>query len=45
MLGSSTSRPSAAAPQNPLAGPDSTIVIGISLVFSTESTPQLDCMM
>ena len=44
-FGSPIRRPSSAAPQKPLAGPDSTIVIGISLVFSTESTPQFDCMM
>src|SRR5262245_46259434 len=43
-FGSPMRRPSSAAPRNPLAGPDSTIVIGISLVFSTESTPQFDCM-
>ena len=44
-FGSPISRPSSAAPQKPLAGPDSTIVIGIAFVFSTESTPQFDCMM
>ena len=44
-FGSPISRPSSAAPQKPLAGPDSTIVIGISPVLSTESTPQFDCMM
>ena len=43
-FGSPIMRPSSAAPQKPLAGPDSTIVIGTALVVSTESTPQLDCM-
>ncbi len=44
-FGAPIRRPSSAAPQKPLAGPDSTIVIGIAFVFSTESTPQFDCMM
>ena len=43
-FGSPISRPSSAAPRTPLAGPDSTIVIGIRCAFSTESTPQFDCM-
>ena len=43
-FGSPISRPSSAAPQKPLAGPHSTIVIGICLTCSSESTPQLDCM-
>ena len=41
-LGSPIRRPSSAAPQKPLAGPDSTIVIGIRFVFSTVSTPVFD---
>jgi hypothetical protein len=44
-FGSPISRPSSAAPQKPLAGPLSTIVIGIRLTWSSVSTPQLDCMM
>ena len=43
-FGSPISRPSAAAPSTPLDGPHSTIVIGIALTRSSESTPQLDCM-
>ena len=43
-LGSSINFPSSAAPQNPEAGPDSTIVIGIRETDSKESTPQLDCI-
>ncbi len=37
-------RPTSAAPQKPLEGPDSTIVIGIARAPSTVSTPQFDCM-
>ena len=44
-LGSPMMRPSSAAPQNPEAGPDSTMVIGMALVAASESTPQFDCMM
>src|SRR5436190_6207829 len=39
-FGSPMSRPSSAAPQKPLAGPDSIIVIGISRVFSTERSEE-----
>ena len=44
-LGSPISRPSSAAPQTRDAGPDSTMVMGTRETVSTESTPQLDCMM
>jgi len=42
---SPVNRLNAAAPQIPLAGPDSIMVMGIWRALLTVSTPQLDCMM